>query len=259
MGLDAQAQLLAASKGSLKALVTSGVEAGDFPDPELVGQACEKAFLVSLESRLSDVARHADVIFPVDILEQTEGTFIDWEHRECPVNQVVTRPRSPMTEIRVLEAVSQAMGTDLGFRTPAGAKESFDDLPVWEGEKTEMVPAAPAEADVLGVVVSTWRELLDDSRCLDGADALVGTAHAPVARISPQTLRTEGLATSSYVRLTGPKGSVTFPLHVEPTMADQVIWVPSRARDTALSAIGVGVGVAVTLAAAPGPKKEGEE
>ena len=259
MGLDGEAQIEAAAKGHLKALVTAGIEAADFPDPALTAEAFEKAFVVSLENRLSDAARRADVVLPVDILEQTDGTFIDWEHRECPVNQVVTRPRSPMTEIRVLEAVSQAMGTDLGFRTPAGAKESFDDLPVWEGEKAEMVPAAPAEADILGVVVSTWRELLDDSRCLDGADALVGTSHVPVARISPQTLRTEGLATSSYVRLTGPKGSVTYPLRVEPTMADQVIWVPSRTRDTALSAIGVGVGAPVTLAAAPGPKKEGEE
>ena len=258
-GLDAEAQIEQAAKGGLKALVTSGVEAADFPDPALVEEACEKAFLVSLETRLSDVARHADVVLPVDILEQTEGSFINWEHRDCPVNQVVTNPRSPMTEIRVLAAVSQAMGSDLGFRTAPGAQDSFGDLPVWTGAKTEMVPAAPAESDVLGVVVATWRELLDDSRCLDGADALLGTAHTPVARISPQTLRTEGLATSSYVRLTGPKGSVTFPLHVEPTMVDQVIWAPSRTRDTALSAIGVGVGVAVTLAAAPGPKKEGEE
>jgi len=258
-GLDAGAQIEQASKGNLKALVTSGVEAADFPDPELVEKACEQAFHVSLETRLSDVARHADVILPVDVLEQTEGSFINWEHRDCPVNQVVTRPRSPMTEIRVLAAVSQAMGSELGFRTPQGAQESFIGLPVWTGAKAGMVPAAPAEPDVLGVVVATWRELLDDSRCLDGSDALLGTAHTPAARISPQTLRTEGLATSSYVRLTGPKGSVTFPLHVEPTMADQVIWVPSRTRDTPLSAIGVGVGVAVTLAAAPGPKKEGEE
>jgi len=259
VGLDAQAQIEACANGHLKALVTSGVEAADFPEPELVKQACEAAFLVSLETRMSDVARRADVVLPVDILEQTHGSFLNWEHRTCPVNQVVTNPRSPMTEIRVLAALAQAMGSDLGFRTPDGARESFDDLPVFQGARAEMAPAAPAESDVLGVVISTWRELLDDSRCLDGADALLGTAHEPVVRISPQTLRTEGLATSSYVRLTGPKGSVTFPLTVEPTMADQVVWVPSRTRDTALSTIGVGVGVAATLAAAPGPKKEGEE
>ena len=259
IGFDATEQIDAAAKGLLKALVTSGVEAADFPDPELVEEGLEQVFLVSLESRLSDVARHADVVLPVDILEQTEGTFLNWEHRPCPVNQVVTNPRSPMTEIRVLEAVSQAMGADLGFHTAVGAMESFASLPDWEGAKAEMVPAAPADSEAQGVVVSTWRELLDDSRCLDGADALLGTVHEPVARISPQTLRTEGLATSSYVRLTGPKGSATFPLQVEPTMADGVIWAPSRAAHNPLSAIGAGVGVPVTLSAAPGPKKEGEE
>jgi len=259
VGLDGAAQIAQAAKGHVKALVTSGIEAADFPDPELVEQAMDKVFLVSLETRFSDVNRHADVIFPVDILEQTDGHFINWEHRSCPVNQVVTHPRSPMTEVRVLAALAQAMGSGLGFRTPDGAAESFEDLPAWDGAKTEMVPAAPAESDVLGVVVTTWRELLDDSRLLDGADSLRATAHEPVARISPQTLRTEGLATSSHVRLTGPRGSVTFPLQVEPTMVDQVIWAPSRSIDNALSAIGVGVGAAVTLAAAPGPKKEGEE
>jgi len=260
-GLDATAQIAAATKGDIKALVIAGVEAGDWPDPESVLEAVDHAFVVSLESRMSDVASQADVILPVDLLEQTVGTFLNWEHRPCPVNQAVGNPRSPMTEIRVLVGLAQAMGVDLGFRSAEGAAESLSEIPVWDGQPVALTPVEPVEA-AAGVVLATWRELLDDSRCLDGADALQATARPLVARLSPQTVRTEGLATSSYVRLTGPKGSVTFPIQVTTEMADGVVWVPARARDNSLSQLGLTVGTPVTLAAAPDPKasqKEGEE
>ncbi|MDR2974186.1 MAG: NADH-quinone oxidoreductase subunit G [Propionibacteriaceae bacterium] len=259
VGLDAAAQLQAAADGSLKALVTAGVEAGDFPDPQAALAGFDQAFVVALESRLSDVTDHADVVLPVDLLEQTEGSFLDWEHRVRPVKQVVANPRTPMTEIRVLAALSEALGADLGFRTSQGAADALAALPAWQGTTVTLTAVDPAPAPPTGVVLSSWRELIDDSRSLDGADSLLDTARPVVARISPQTLRVEGLATSSYVRLTGPKGSVTLPLHVEPTMADGVIWAPARARDNTLTQLGVCVGRAVTLAAAPGPKKEGEE
>ena len=258
-GLDASAQLEAAARGALKALVLSGIEADDFSDPELAKQAMTTAFTVSLESRMSDAAKLADVVLPVDLLEQTSGSFLNWEHRVCPVAQQVTNPRSPMSEIRVLAALAEAMGTDLGMRTCEAAAQEFDSCPPWEGPFAHMVRANPVQPSAPGVAVSTWRELLDDSRCLDQAASLASTARQVVARISPQTLRTEGLATSSYVRLTGPKGSATFALQVEPTMVDQVIWVPWHSSGNTLAAIGVSAGVPVTLAAAPEPKKEGEE
>jgi len=258
-GFDAPIQFRAAAKGELKALVVSGVEAADFGEPEIALEAVGKAFTVSLESRLSDVASQADVVLPVDLLEETQGSFLNWEHRVCPVQVVAPNRRSPMTEIGVLAWLARTMGADLGFADAAGAAASASRFPAWAGERTPMTPVVPPEVPTTGAVIATWRELIDDSRCLDGADHLLATARPVVARISPQTLRTEGLATSTYVRLTGPKGSVTFPLQVEPTMADGVIWAPTRAPGNALSQIGVQVGVPVTLAAAPGPRKEGEE
>ena len=259
-GLDAVAQIEAAVRGDLKALVTGGVEANDWLDPAQVLQGVERAFTVSLETRMSDVAAGADVVLPVDLLEQTEGSFLNWEHRPCPVAPTVGNPRTPMTEIRVLAALAQAMGAELGFRNAVSAGESLAEFPIWDGPPLPANQPAPAVQVPLGaVVVATWRELLDDSRCLDGADALRATARTPAARLSPQTVRTEGLATSSYVRLTGPKGSVTFPIQVEASMADNVIWVPTRAAGALLSQTGLTVGDPVTLAAAPGPKKEGEE
>ncbi len=72
----------AASDGSLKALVVAGVQPGDLADPAAALAALEHVgFLVSFEQRLSDVAQRADVVFPVPLVEEQNGTFVDWEHR----------------------------------------------------------------------------------------------------------------------------------------------------------------------------------
>ncbi|MDR0849298.1 MAG: NADH-quinone oxidoreductase subunit G [Propionibacteriaceae bacterium] len=256
-GLSALELLQAASEGNIKALVTAGIEARDFLDPDAALAGFEKAFVVSLENRMSDVAALANVVLPVDLLETTEGTFLNWEHRVCPVDEAVPNPRAAMTDIRVLAALAEGLGKDLGFRTAAAARIELASLPTWTGPREPMTPVAALEPG-RSIQLVTWRELLDDSRCLDGADALLATAREVVARISPQTLRDEGLATSTYVRLTGTKGSVVYPIRVEPTMVDGAIWVPFNPHSWRLNQTGLGVGANVILAAAPAPTKEGE-
>jgi NADH-quinone oxidoreductase subunit G len=257
-GLDAAGQLKAAAWGELKALVTAGIEAADFCDPELVNKALTEAFVVSLESRHSDVSEFANVILPVDVLAEVSGSFLNWENRRCAVNQVVSPARAAMSEVRVLAALATALGEDLGFDNSVDAGESFAAIPPWTGDKPKIVPVTPPPAKG-SVMIMTGRELMDDSRCLDGAQALRAVERTPIVRMSPATLRAEGLATSTYVRLTGPLGSATFPLQVEPTMVDGVIWVPPRTPGNPLSALGLEADATVMLAAAPEPKKEGEE
>ena len=256
-GLSAVELFQAASEGKIKALVTAGFEAADFPDPDAVLAGVEKAFVVSLENRLSDVAAQANVVLPVDLLETTEGTFLNWEQRVCPVDEAVPNMRAAMTEIRVLAALAEGLGKTLGFRTAATARIEIESLPIWEGPRPAMTPVEAPETSK-AIQLATWRELIDDSRCLDGANSVQATAREVVARIAPQTLRDEGMATSTYVRLTGAKGSVVYPIVVEPTMVDGVIWVPFKARSWELNRTGLAMGAEVILAAAPAPTKEGE-
>ncbi|MDN6623713.1 MAG: NADH-quinone oxidoreductase subunit G, partial [Acidipropionibacterium jensenii] len=127
IGLDAQ-QMLAAvlqpqgeeleAEPAIGALMVSGVQPRDFADPSEVREALEKVgFLVSLEQRASEVTERADVVLPVCLLEETSGTFLDWEHRPGRVRVVNTQAATPMNEIRVLAALADAMGSDLGMRT----------------------------------------------------------------------------------------------------------------------------------------------
>lgn len=246
VGLDTPAMLAAAASGQLAALVIGGVELADLADPGAAAEALANSFVVSLETRLSDVAALADVVLPVDVLDETDGTFRNWEHRARPVAQVVHRPRSPMTDIRVLAALADRMQADLGFTTWQGAADDLAGLPPAPSPVGAWTPVAPVAA-AAGLQLATWRELLDDSRCLDGATALAATARPVVARVAPATLAQAGLSQAETVRLTGASGSVELPVMVDPTMAENLVWVPAHAPGRAIGAAGLVLGGPVEL------------
>ncbi len=123
-GLDATAMLAAAATGELKALVVAGIEPSDFADAAAVRAGLEDAgFVVALENRLSEVTERADVVFPVALIEEHAGTFLNWEHRAGRVNTVIRQANAPMTDLRVLAALADGLGKPLGIRTAeAGAR-----------------------------------------------------------------------------------------------------------------------------------------
>jgi NADH-quinone oxidoreductase subunit G len=259
-GLDASELLKKAAQGDLKVLITAGIEAGDFRDSQEVIDALENTFVISFESRMSDVTKYAKVVFPVALLEETEGTFLNWEYRAGIVRQAINQQRTPLTEIRILAALAEALGSNLGFRTPMGAADSLAEIPIWGGAKPTPDKVKATEVPTLDkgqLVVSTWRELLDDSRCLDGADSLRATSRPIAAKVSVGTAKDAGLEDATTVRIASEKGSLILPLVLDPTMVDGVIWVPTRAKGHALSSIGVGLGS--TVAVDSPDSKEGEK
>jgi NADH-quinone oxidoreductase subunit G len=244
-GRDTLAQLAALQSGELQALVIAGVELADLPDPAAAAAALDQAlFVVSLETRLSDAAHRADVVFPVALLEETAGTFVNWEGRALPVAQVLSRTRSPMTDIRVLQALAEALGrpgtvpTDSPTRAAAPRTVSVETAPT------------PAPTPQGALVLATHRELLDDSRLLDGEPALIASARPIVARLNPATAKAAGIEPGDRVTLSTEAGvpGVTFDALIDPTVADGVVWAPARARGFNLAAAGLAAGRPVAIA-----------
>ncbi|MHB1010714.1 MAG: NADH-quinone oxidoreductase subunit G [Propionibacteriaceae bacterium] len=231
-GLDVNGMLGAASDETLKALVVAGAEIGDFADPVSARDAFEHVgFLVSIENRLSDIAVRADVVFPAALLEETTGTFLDWEHRPRPVARVNKELRSPMTDIRILAALADAMGSDLGVRNARQAAAELGELTGWDGARAE-APAFPGADDSItpdGLRLATWRELIDDSRRNDGADDLMETAPPPVARLSTATAARAGITDGEPVTVGTARGQLTYLALLDDTVVDGVVWIPSRA------------------------------
>ncbi len=235
VGLDTAGIVQAARVGRIEALVVGGAELLDFPDPAAATDAVENAgFVVSLETRLSDIASRADVVLPVALIEEHSGTFVNWEHRPRTSARVNRQTRTPMTDTRVLAALADALGRDLVVRNATQARAELADLGVWEGGRLAD-PDQPWMSAKPGLVLAGWRELIDDSRHNDGADELLATAKKPVARVSPATA--EQYRLGDAVTISTGRGSVRFDLVVDPTVTDSVVWVPLRAPGRSISQV----------------------
>ena len=142
-GRDADAIISAAAAGELRALVIGGVDLVDLPDPEAAVRAVENAeFVVNLEIRASEVSPLADVVFPVAPVAEKAGTFVDWEGRVRPFDNVFRQPGS-LPDLRVLSGIAEEMGVSLGFRTVEQVREQMVEFGPWDGERVP-VPTVPA-------------------------------------------------------------------------------------------------------------------
>ena len=109
-GREADEILIAAGDGELEALVVAGVDPNDFVDPQAVLEGLEAVgFMVSLETRASLVTERADVVFPVSLMQQRAGTFVNWEGRRRPFDIVLEHPNE-MSDLRVLAALADGLG-----------------------------------------------------------------------------------------------------------------------------------------------------
>ena len=243
-GRDADEILIGAGDAEFQALLVAGVDPNDFVDPGAVLEGLEAVgFLISLETRVSLVTERANVVFPVSLMHQRAGTFVNWEGRRRYFD-VVIEPPNDMSDLRVLAALADALGSDLGFRTAVEARAELDELGVWEGEPGEppdYSAGEPAEPNGTTAVLATWRMALDESRAMDGEPYLQATARAAEARISPGTAARAGI--SSVAVISNDRGAITLPAVVDPEIIDGVVWLPSRAP---------GLGIPQHLAATAG-------
>ncbi|GAB2833349.1 NADH-quinone oxidoreductase subunit G [Streptomyces daliensis] len=249
-GRDTGQIIEAAATGELAALVVGGVEPADLPDPARALAALDAVgFLVSLELRPGEVTDRADVVLPVSAVAEKSGTFLNWEGRGRPFEAALkpdqmTR-RHVQTDARVLHMLADALDVHLGLPDLRTARGEIERLGGWSGSKA---PAPAATAQGLPqpgpgeAVLAGHRLLLDQGRLQEGDEALAGTRHAALARLSPATAAEAGVADGELLTVAGPSGAVRLPLSVT-DMPDRVVWLPLNS---------VGGGVNRDLGAVPG-------
>jgi NADH-quinone oxidoreductase subunit G len=228
-GRDTKEIIKAAAKHKLGGLVIGGVELADLPNPGKARKALDRAFVVSLEVRESEVTRAADVVLPVAPPVEKAGTFVSWEGRLRPFDAVLSTPGS-LTDIRVLAGIAEEMGGSLGFRTAAEAMDRMTDTGPWDGART----AAPhvdapkaSKPDAGEVVLETWRQMIDDGRGQDGQPKYRATARPSVLRASVATLKKAGIMPGGRATISTDDGSATFTTEVA-DLPDGVVWAPSN-------------------------------
>jgi NADH-quinone oxidoreductase subunit G len=90
----------------------------------------------------------------------------------------------------------------------------------WTGARADAPAVAPVPAPE-GILLASWRQLLDSGVMQDGEPHLAATARPTVALLSAATSASLG----ETVTITGPTGSVTLPVVVGDVL-DDVVWVP---------------------------------
>ncbi|HEX6921131.1 MAG TPA: NADH-quinone oxidoreductase subunit G [Actinomycetes bacterium] len=235
-GRDTGAILDAVHRGDIRALVIGGVDPHDLPDPLAALAAVDAApFVVSLELRESEVTRRADVVLPVAPAVEKAGTFLDWEGRGRPFEEVL-RGTNAMPDVRVLHALADEMGVDLALPDVRAARAELAELGRWDGARAEVTsvdaPSLP-RPEAGEAVLATWHLLLDEGRLQDGEPFLAGTARQPVARLSAATAEEVGVADGHDVTVATDRGEITLPLTVT-EMPDRVVWLPTNSVGSAV-------------------------
>jgi formate dehydrogenase major subunit len=135
-GLRIPAMFDAALNSELKALYVFGEDiAQTDPDTGHVVAAMEACELViSQEIFLSRTAERADVVLPGASFLEKDGTFVNFDRRFQRVRPALDPPGDARTDFDVLNAVAEAMGSDLGCPTPAAAMDELASLaPLYAG------------------------------------------------------------------------------------------------------------------------------
>ncbi|MFG3286107.1 NADH-quinone oxidoreductase subunit G [Streptomyces sp. NPDC048111] len=248
-GRDTGQIVEAAATGELGALLVAGVDPADLPDPARARAALAEAFVVSLELRPTEVTAHADVVLPVAAVAEKPGTFLNWEGRarlfEAALKpEQMTRALAP-TDTRVLHMLADVLDVHFALPDVRAVRTEMTRLGTWDGPRASE-PLEPAKAlprPTEGeAVLAGHRMLLDQGSLQAGDEALAGTRHAAVARLSAATAAESGVKDGDLLQVTGPAGTVQLPLLVS-EMPDRVVWLPLNS---------VGGGVAADAGAVPG-------
>ncbi|MFJ8865727.1 NADH-quinone oxidoreductase subunit G [Streptomyces sp. NPDC102473] len=249
-GRDTGQIVEAAATGELGALLVAGVDPEDLPDPAGALRALDEVgFLVSLELRPGAVTERADVVLPVAAVAEKPGTFLNWEGRARMFEAALKPEQLPRTlcptDARVLHMLADALDVHLALPDLRAARRELDRLGGWQGGHAEDPRATSRPVPRPGdgeAVLAGHRMLLDRGRLQEGDEALAGTRHAAVARLSPVTAAESGVKDGDLLAVTGPAGTTELPLAVT-EMPDRVVWVPLDS---------VGRGVPADTGAQPG-------
>ena len=245
-GLSGDALLLAAKSRTLRAIISGGVDLGDFANPALAREAFESTgFVLSLENHHSSVTAIADVVLPVAVVTEKSGTFINWEGRPRPFGEVL-RDALMMSDAAVLGLIAQSLGANVGASDVPALRKQMASLGSWQGAR-DAAPSVAAGAATGGVVLATWRYLLDAGSMQDDEPHLAATARPAAAVVSTATAAS--LGAPAEITVSGPAGAITLPLEVGNVVDNAVVLPMNSAGCVVARDLGAGYGDQVSLRA----------
>lgn len=211
-GRDITGMLAAIESGDLEAILVSGVRIDDLPTGSEAGLRAAR-FVVALDTHHHELVELADVVLPVAAAPEKAGTFINWEGRKRSSSQALTT--SLMSDARVLAALAGELGFDDIDGDPARLRAQLDEFAGWEGARVGSPDVVAADPETgIGLLLATWRPLLESTAMQEGEPYLAATAPQRQVWLSPSEAATIGATEGQPITVSGASGSVTAPLVV---------------------------------------------
>lgn len=221
IGKSADQILAAANAGQLEALIIGGVDPFDMQQPPV--NALEKTFIVSLEMRPSAITEFADVIFPIAAVTEKSGSFMSWAGTSRSFEKAAP-DADHRSDAYVLSILSDAMGTPINLTGSKAAAKEIAAVGSWDGARATFT-ATQAKNLHEGVILATWRHLLDNGSLQANEPNLAGTARKNLARVSAKFATELGVKNGDLVTISTDRGSLALPIEVSEIL-DGVIWLP---------------------------------
>jgi NADH-quinone oxidoreductase subunit G len=208
----------------IKGLLVAGVGVDDVA-ADIVAGAERAEFVVSLETRHTDLTAVADVVLPVAVVTEKSGTFRNWEGRDRSFNTVVPTPGA-LSDAEVLGEIASAMGEFFGV-----------DPLFWNSAAKPASGISEPASESVGqgqALLSTWRHLLDSGTLQEGEPYLAATARMAVVRVSPATASKLNLVDGATATVSAKGRTASAPVIVTVGMAEDTVWIPANSEGSAL-------------------------
>ena len=229
--------------GDIDSLLIGGVDPLDISRDAAKG--LEKAFVVSLEIRKSQITELANVVLPVAAVAEKSGTFINWEGRARAFDTAIDTPNL-RSDVRILSMLADEMGTPINLPTVESAAREMNSLGTWDGARVTFTPANAGS--VSGeTILSSWRLLLDAGSLQDGEANLAKTAHPSVAVISADRAGKLGVTNGDRVTISSNVGAITLPVEIA-DIDSKTVWIPRNSQSSrAIALLGAASGIEVSV------------
>lgn len=250
-GKDTGGILKAAVAGEIDTIVLLGSDpVGDYPDEQLATEALDAVNVIALDAFLTESTALADVILPVALHGESEGSFLNLEGRLSPLRAKVTPPGQCKPDWMIAAEIGAALGSDLGFVTldelraelSASARSlrsidwadvvSADDGPLialarqWVLEFGD--PAVPPAVSRYGLRLLADTKLWDLGTAVQRSAALAGLVDDAAIHLSPDDVTQLGLRPGDPAVIDRDGATFEIPFVADPAVVPGSAWLPLR-------------------------------
>jgi NADH-quinone oxidoreductase subunit G len=251
-GKDTDGILRAAAAGEIDTIVLLGADpVADYPDAALVRQALERvSTLIALDAFSTSSSSLADVILPVALFGESNGSFLNLEGRLSPLQAKVTPPGQAKADWMIAVELATALGIDLGFVTleelraelsqtavSLGSVDwsklgSADDGPIIKLERQWVLEfgdaAVPPMASSYGLRLVVDRKLWDLGTMVQESPSLAGLAPPAVLHLAPSDVAALRLEPGAMAVIDRDGVTLEVPYVSDPAVVPRTAWLPVR-------------------------------